>query len=765
MMTMPRVALQHDATETPFQALLESAPDAIAIVDETGRIVLVNQQAEQLFGYERASLIGQMVEVLLPERLRNAHTRYREGYSTVPHTRPMGHGLELVAQRRDGSEFPVEISLSPLHTEAGLLITSAIRDISERKRAEAELRRQTAFVHLLQVVAVTANEAMSVEVAMQRVLDQVCAHIRWPLGHVYFLPGDSTGDLGPVTLWHLEDPERFVSFRQVTEITRFAPGAGLVGRVFGSGKPAWMADVSADPHFVRARQAQEDGIKAGFALPVLAGADVVAVLEFFTTEVVEPDAPLLEVLAHVGTQLGRVVERARAAAQLERQVQERTAHLDALLEFSNELLTARSLDATLQRAMSHALTLLPEAECGAIYLYDPHDQRLVLTCSMGGGSLPNLRVPPDLGIMGQAFTSGSMQISNAPAEFTVGTAEANDAQQRQLVYALGLQEPASRMIALPLVARGQTIGVLLLRRSGEDAPGRPLNGITNRLNGGFAADALATLEGLANLTAAAILEERSVRAAATLSGQLARLEEQQRTLAERLNATEAGMLQAARLAAVGQLAASIAHEINNPLYAARNCLALLEQDAPAAMRDSPFLGIAREQLTRIARIIERMREFYRPDRGTMASCDIHHLLEETLALAGLNIQHQSIRVIFTPAHDLPDVIGNGDQLRQVFLNLILNAIEAMPDGGTLTVRTVVGPTVALIEVQDTGIGIPADIRPRLFEPFFTNKPNGTGLGLSISAHIVTQHGGQIEVDSDEGQGSTFRVVLPYHPDR
>jgi two-component system NtrC family sensor kinase len=110
------------------------------------------------------------------------------------------------------------------------------------------------------------------------------------------------------------------------------------------------------------------------------------------------------------------------------------------------------------------------------------------------------------------------------------------------------------------------------------------------------------------------------------------------------------------------------------------------------------------------------------------------------------------------------VLGNADQLRQVFLNLTLNAIEAMPQGGTLTVRTLAGPTVAVVEVEDTGIGIPDDMRARLFEPFFTNKPNGTGLGLSISAHIVTQHGGQIEVESSASQGSIFRVVLPYrHP--
>lgn len=131
--------------ERRFRALLESAPDAIVIVDRQGRIVMVNQQAEHVFGYTAAELIDHPVEMLLPATVRDAHVQHRADYQRAPKTRPMGSGLDLKARRKDGSEFPAEISLSPIESEEGTLITSVIRDITERRRLEQERERLLAL--------------------------------------------------------------------------------------------------------------------------------------------------------------------------------------------------------------------------------------------------------------------------------------------------------------------------------------------------------------------------------------------------------------------------------------------------------------------------------------------------------------------------------------------------------------------------------------------------------------------------------------------
>lgn len=230
---------------------------------------------------------------------------------------------------------------------------------------------------------------------------------------------------------------------------------------------------------------------------------------------------------------------------------------------------------------------------------------------------------------------------------------------------------------------------------------------------------------------------------------------------ERL-ALEALAIQSERLAATGKLAATIAHELNTPLQSITNCLYFAGSVAEP-QRDK-YLTLAREELARVAGILRQMLDLHRPSSGGEPTLfDLNALVERVLLLTGSTLAERDIDVLRELAPDLPGLYGRPDQLTQVLLNLILNAADAMPEGGRLLLRTLgprgpAGPLV--LEVEDTGMGIPPEHQARLFEPFFTTKPSGSGLGLTVSRKMISQHGGTISVRSTPGVGSVFSVVLP-----
>src|SRR3989440_7817872 len=214
-----------------------------------------------------------------------------------------------------------------LTSVTGLVLAAAT---SERGTAERALEQEVAFVRLLQDVAVAANEAQTAEHALQTSIAGVCQMTGWPVGHVYLVPRDEPEVARPSAIWHDDGLSLREPFRRVTEATVLRRGVGLPGRVLATKRPAWVLDVTRDDNFPRAGAAAEAGLRAGIAFPVLVGPNVVAVLEFFSPDAIAPDPALLDVLTQIGTQLGRVIERERAAEAL----REREALLAAMFDQS-----------------------------------------------------------------------------------------------------------------------------------------------------------------------------------------------------------------------------------------------------------------------------------------------------------------------------------------------------------------------------------------------------------------------------------------------
>ncbi len=265
-----------------------------------------------------------------------------------------------------------------------------------------------------------------------------------------------------------------------------------------------------------------------------------------------------------------------------------------------------------------------------------------------------------------------------------------------------------------------------------------------------------------------------------------------------LQQAQARLLQSEKMAAVGQLAAGVAHEINNPIgFVSSNLgslsgyvehmltllaayekirpgmpaalragidslpahaeLAYIREDAPELLRES------KEGLARVKRIVNDLRDFTRMDTADRAPTDIHAVLDSALQVVGNELKYKAEVVKAYAA--LPPVVCNAAQLGQVFVNLLVNAAQAIEGHGTITLCTGTAAQAVWIDISDTGAGMAPEIQQRIFEPFYTTKPvgQGTGLGLSITWDIVKRHGGSLEVQSSPGQGTRFRITLPVVP--
>jgi signal transduction histidine kinase/DNA-binding response OmpR family regulator len=422
----------------------------------------------------------------------------------------------------------------------------------------------------------------------------------------------------------------------------------------------------------------------------------------------------LALLATIGSQIGAAIERAR----LYEDAQRRSEDFAVLNEITRAITSSLELDRVLTTSL-HSIRQMLHVQAGSLILID---------ADTGEMNFRNTLDLVETWIRSEMPWSGAALIARVinSREPTI----VNDASTEPRPATLSDQLIPRSVLAVPLIVKSRAVGAIV---------------VVNKLAGPFTSDDLELLQFLA--AAVAIAAEN-----ARLYGELA-------DFARELERSQAQLIQAEKLAATGRLAASMAHEINNPLQAIHNCLHLISRPITDEKKQR-YLLMAQEEVMRLMTLVQRTLEFYRPSKGKLSAGQCNDLIDNVLALSGKRLEHGHVQVHTQLMPDLPGIAIVPDQITQVLLNLVINAVEAMPNGGDLWLATFVDGGWLRIAVRDNGQGISPDEAAKIFEPFYTTKATGTGLGLAVSYGIIQQHGGRIDVAGAPGEGTTFTVSLP-----
>ena len=342
-----------DGSDTRMAAILETALDAIIVMDHTGRVQEWNPAAERTFGYTREEVLGrEMAELIIPPSLRERH---RQGLSRAVETGRntiAGRRIEITAMRRDGEEFPVELAITRIARGGSVpLFAGHIRDITERRRSEQRQAAQSS-------VALVLAAAATLEEAAPRILRAVCEGLKWDFGALWVKENEA---LRCLEVWH-PHPTEVGEFSRATRATLFARGEGLPGRIWHEIAPVWIPDVTRDANFPRAEIAARSGLHGAFGFPIRLAENVLGTVEFFSRKIRQPDAELLEMFAGIGAQIGQFMERRRAESELRAlnvELETRVEHRTRELAESNlRLVTTLENEQELGRLKSNFVALV-----------------------------------------------------------------------------------------------------------------------------------------------------------------------------------------------------------------------------------------------------------------------------------------------------------------------------------------------------------------------------------------------------------------------
>jgi GAF domain-containing protein/signal transduction histidine kinase/ActR/RegA family two-component response regulator len=510
------------------------------------------------------------------------------------------------------------------------------------------------------------------------------------------------------------------------------PGYGVTGRVVADGLPVVTADVLGDSRILLTEdmrcRVEASGLGAFLAVPLRVRARIIGALSVadrMGRRFTDVETALLQTFAD---QAALALDHAR----LYEQTRERLRHVESIREVVEQILVPFTLEERLNLIARKAAEMF-DADLALVGLRAEGEDRLVIRAG-------HRVVAGELG-QSIAMGEGALGLAAAKREGVLINDYASWSGRLRRLLAPERGDLPEATVAYPLMIRGEVIGALLVAFFGKEERRR------------FVPE---DLDRLATLAAPAALAIEHSRLYDELASRVRQLQE-----------TQAQLVQAGKLSAVGQLVSGVAHELNNPLSVVIGYGQLLKgKQLPPDIRGPLEMMVA--QAERMAKIVQGLLLFSRQRKPERAPVDLPAVVEQVMALRATRLRLSGIRVELDAAAGVAPAEGDVHQLQQVFLNLLLNAEHAIMTGGTgdtirvrARERAEGGRSWAVVEVEDNGPGIPPEVMPRIFEPFFTTKKvgEGTGLGLSVSYGIVQQHGGRLTAESVPGR-TVFTVELP-----